>query len=174
MQCSIHRAELPLTGRSDGVSIATLRIREGDPDARTHLTNAFAELFRVYEGPNVRFSVSVTANAILQAGSASRSRTYSVWYGQHFNRPGDNRNYNFANRTADGGPPTVSNLGDVRELSTLFSSNDFQRLFLANHSSSNVTVHSLISIVYLITRDLPNFQRDARGRGPGRITHLSF
>ena len=116
--------------------------------------------------------MTATANAILTSGGGSRVKTYSVWFGQHFNRVGEHRSYNFPNKTHDGSPATVSNLGDVRNVNTEFSASDFERLFLANHSSSDVTVDSLISIVYLIARDLPNFQRDSRGDGIGKIKRL--
>jgi hypothetical protein len=160
---SLSIVERPFSGRRDGLSMSTLRIRETDTNFGLHLRTSFGRLFDLYGAS--RFSVSVTANAILRSGSGSRVPTWSVWFGQHFNRPGENRHYNFASRERGGGAVTVSNLGDIRKLDTRFSASTFEQLFLANHSSSDVTVESLISVVYLIGRDLPNYERDRATAG---------
>jgi hypothetical protein len=118
-------------------------------------------------GPS-EFSVNVTANAVLTNGTSAAVQTYSVWFGQTYNAVGQNRDYNFfAANDPDPNrrPPIITNLGQVGGLQTEFSTADFQSLFHANHSSSSVSVHSLICIVYIISRDLSNFERDRTTSG---------
>jgi hypothetical protein len=154
-----------------------LRIREGDPNFARELFRGFARLFDLY-GDSV-FSISVTANAVLRNRDDSARSTYSVWYGQSWPADDFYRTYNFRatrldsgeDEEADGRPPTISNLGEVSKLETRFSAHDFQQLFLANHSTSAVTVDQLINIVYLIERNLDSYARDkvTRGRAVVRI-----
>jgi hypothetical protein len=57
-------------------------------------------------------------------------------------------------------PEVVRNLGDVANLQTDFTADQFEEIFFANFGETDVSVHSLISVVYVITRFLDNFVRD--------------
>ena len=127
---------------------ATLRIREGEPDVAGHLRDGFYRLFEVY-GVGAAWDVSVTANVVLRGHLDGR---YSVFMGQDFG--GRPRDYGLAPMQV------VSRLSDIRDLRTDFGLDDFAEAFLANHSGSDVSVHSVISVVYLATRVLGNFDAD--------------
>jgi hypothetical protein len=58
-------------------------------------------------------------------------------------------------------PEVVRNLGDVANLPTDFTADQFEEIFFANFSETSVSVHSIISVVYVITRFLGHFVRDA-------------
>jgi hypothetical protein len=115
----------------------------------THLRNAFVALFDLY-GPGY-FDVSTTANVVLV--SQSNPQTYSVFYGQSF----ATSDYLMA-RTQ-----VVGMLADVSNLRVQFGVEDFQSIFFATHSASNVLVDSIISVVYIITRPLDDYQGQQRG-----------
>ena len=139
-------SERPLVSYESGIATATLRIRdEGNPDYEEHLRQAFISLYDLY-GPGL-FDVSVTANAILQGNSNNR---YSVWYGQDFG----GRNFALA------APEVVRNLGDVANLQTNFTANDFEEIFFGTFENTDVSVHSLVNVVYIITRYLDDYERD--------------
>lgn len=117
----------------------------GNPDYQEHLRNGFLTLFNLY-GPGY-FDVSVTANVVLQSNLDHR---FSVFYGQDFS----DRSYDF------GAPQVVRNLGDVADIPTDFNVDDFEGVFFANFENTEVSVHSIINIVFIITRYLDNFERN--------------
>ena len=126
-----------------GIAVATLRIRENDPDIEGHLRRGFLSLFEIYGAG--KFYVTVTANAVLRGHLDGR---FSVFMGQDFgNRP---RDYGMTDVRV------VSGLADVTDLQTDFGVEDFAEAFLGNHADTSVSVHSLVSVVYLITRILDN------------------
>jgi hypothetical protein len=142
-------AETAILNRRAGVVVSTLRIRYTDPDYMTHLRSAFVALFELYG--DGYFDVSTTANVILV--SQSVPATYSVFYGQSF----ATSDY-LMSRTQ-----VVGRLADVSNLRVQFGVEDFQSVFSATHSASNVLVDSIISIVYIITRPLDDYQAQQRG-----------
>ena len=139
-------ADRPIGNFEAGLATCTLRVREGpDQDYTAYLRTAFVTLFQIY-GDGF-FDVSVTCNVILQGISNGK---FSVFYGQDF---GD-RQYNI-------GPPTVvQDLGDVVNVPTDLTVDDFAEVFHAIHDDTDVTVHSIICIVFIMTRFLENFERD--------------
>jgi hypothetical protein len=70
-----------------------------------------------------------------------------------------------------GPPEVVRNLGDVANLNVDFNINDFSDAFFGNFENSDVSVHSLVSIVYVITRFMGDYQRD---RTVGRVLTRLF
>ena len=116
---------------------------------RAELISAFAYLFEKYGENN--WEVSTTCNVILQ-GNAEES--YSVYYGQSFGTMADwQRNVRrFAH---------VDNMGDIGNVELSHSLEDFNEIFFATHDDSNVSVHSIINIIIIITRELDNFDTDA-------------
>ena len=136
---------------------ATLRLGPQEPDYMVHLRSAFVALFDLY-GADGYFDVTTTANVILS--SQSHPPQYSLFYGQSFST------YDYAMST----PQIVSSLADVSNLRVRFGVEDFSNVFFASHSESNVTVDSLVSIVYIITRPLEDFQADQRvGNRPRQL-----
>jgi hypothetical protein len=129
-----------------------LRVRETEsPEAfSNHLRQAFIRLYDIFGAGY--FEVSVTANVVLEG---TRNGQFAVFYGQDF---GDG-DYSFAPDTV------VRNLGQVGNLPINFTAQDFGRVFAANHEATDVSVHSIISIVYLIRRHLDNYERDRTGLG---------
>ena len=118
----------------------------GEPDFQEHLRDAFVSLFSLY--PEVAyFDLTTTANVVLQSHVNQR---YSVFYGQDF---ADN-DFTF------GAPETIRNLGDVANINTNFDVSDFETVFFGNFENTEVSVHSIISIVFIITRYMDNFEQD--------------
>lgn len=54
----------------------------------------------------------------------------------------------------------VRNLGDVANLRSAFSVDDFAEVFFATFDNTDVSVHSIISIVWIINRYLGDYDRD--------------
>jgi len=144
--------------RSRGLLEITLRVRETESEEAfgVHLRDAFVRLYDIFGAGY--FEVSVTANVILRGsrtvGDVVEPRYY-VFYGQDFGE-GD---YNFSRDVV------VRDLGQVRELPTRFTAENFNNVFKANHESTDVSVHSIISIVYLMRRTLDNYERDKVSTG---------
>jgi hypothetical protein len=61
-------------------------------------------------------------------------------------------------------PEVVRNLGDVANLPVDFTADQFEEIFFANFDQTSVSVFSMISVVYVITRFLDNFARDSSNR----------
>ena len=139
--------ERPIVSYDSGIATATLRVRDGgNPDYTEHLRDAFIALFALY-GANSYFDVNVVANVVLQGNTNQR---YSVFYGQDYG----NRDFSLSD------PEVVRNLGDVGNLRTDYTANDFENVFYANFDDTDVTVHSVINLVWVITKYLDNFERD--------------
>jgi hypothetical protein len=156
-------AERPIGHRSKGLLEVTLRVRETESEEAfaEHLRQAFVKLYDVFGAGY--FEVSVTANVILQGSKLVglvRQPRYYVFYGQDFGED----DYNFST------DQLVRNLGEVRLLPTRFSAENFSRVFKANHESTDVSVHSIISIVFLLRRDLDNYERDKVSAGRCLLT----
>jgi hypothetical protein len=148
--------ECPILSRRAGVIVCTLRIRYTEPDYTTHLRDCFVSLFELYgEG---YFDVTTTANVIL--ASRSPPPRYSVFYGQSFATSDYSRSRS----------QVVGRLSDVSNLRVRFGVEDFESVFFANHSSSDVIVEEIISLVYIITRPLEDFLAQRReGNHPRQL-----
>jgi hypothetical protein len=164
-----------------GLAEATLRIRHISREGgiEEELQKAFVKLFDFYgtgrfdvsekmvylgrwkKNTRTRPQVTVTGNAILE-GRGERP-TYSIFYGQDY--------------TSDGRRSVVMShvhqvfdLSDVRLLPTDFTVDDFEGAFNRIFAEgSNVSVHSLVSVVFLIRRTLNNFARDKRTEGRSHV-----
>jgi hypothetical protein len=144
--------------RQSGLVVATLRIREGEPDFYGHLRAGFVRLWDLY-GPG-HWDVTVTANVILRSTVDGR---FSVFMGQSF---GETRDYNMTL------VQVVSRLEDVQDLRVDFGVEDFAEAFFGNHHNTSVAVHSVLSIVYLISQVLEDYEEDRVifGRGARQRT----
>ena len=125
---------------------ATLRVRETqNTDYDSALRTAFTYLFQTYgEG---FFDVSVTCNAILQSNV---NQKFSCWFGQDFG----GREYNL------GPPTTVRDLGDVSNIDTNVTVDDFAEVFHAIHSDTEVSVIGIINVIFIITKYMENYERE--------------
>ena len=124
----------------------TLRIRETErTDYDEPLRHAFTTLFEIYgEG---FFDCSVTCNAVLQSNI---NQKFSIWYGQDFG----GREYNL------GPPVVVREIGDVADIDTNVSIDDFAEVFHAVHSDTEVSVVGIVNVIFIITRYMENYERD--------------
>jgi hypothetical protein len=128
-----------------------LRVREGDPAILDHLRTTFTSLFDIY-GHEYLFDVSITANVVLEGTVIPR---FAVFYGQDFT----------GRRDYTAGPPeTVRTLGDVEGLRTDFTVDDFDNVFRAYFTDSDVKVSEIINIIFIIRRYLPDFTPAAGGQ----------
>jgi hypothetical protein len=166
-----------------GLSECVLRIREGDPNARKHLTDTFSRLFAIY-GESARFECYYTCNAVLVG---SLDQQFSLWHGQTFGEDraarerhqgreqeeeeeeeeedhGTRRKMVKFNDSRSDQPDyqgfdEVRNLGDVEYLPIVFSAAEFERLFLLNHDQSGISVHSIVNYIYIIRHYMGDFGR---------------
>lgn len=143
--------ERPIDNYESGIATATLRVRDSDnPQFQEHLRDTFVTLFDLY-GPGY-FDLSVTANVVLQSHVDQR---FSVFYGQDF----ADRSFSF------GRVETIRNLGDVAGIDCDFDLNDFEDVFFRNFENTEVSILKIVSVVFLITRYLDNFERDKTSVG---------
>ena len=57
-------------------------------------------------------------------------------------------------------PEVVRNLGDVAGLQVDYTADDFAEIFFGTFDNTDVSVHSLINVVWIINRYLGDFARD--------------
>jgi hypothetical protein len=135
--------------RSTGISEAVIRVNVNEEDVGSHLRRAFVTLFDLYEdsSPGV-FELSATANVVLEGLDG----LLSVYYGMDFAGGGGGR--------AAPTPVVIQRLSDVGLINTDYGVEDFERIFFANHSTSSVRVHSIISLTFIVRRVLGNYETD--------------
>ena len=127
------------------MSVSTLRVRvTEDVDYYPHLEKAFARLYTIY--PDAVFEVVVTANCVLQGNANDR---YSCWHGLDYS---SRRNFEM-NEAQE-----VHFAGDVANLRVDWDLEDFSNAFYSNMPDSDVTVHSLINLVFIIRKFMDNFE----------------
>ena len=118
-------------------------------ERRDELIFAFSLLFELY-GQN-DWTVFTTANVILQGNATG---TFSVYYGQAYGGLAE-RQQNIRRLTS------VDSVGDVGNVELNYSLEDFTEIFFAVHTESNVSVHSVVNIVFVITKPLRDFETQA-------------
>ena len=57
-------------------------------------------------------------------------------------------------------PEVVRNLGDAAGLRVDYNADDFAEIFFGTFDNTDVSVHSLINVVWIINRYLGDFARD--------------
>jgi hypothetical protein len=147
---------------------ATLRLPAGvlSPlQVRSELERALTSLFNLY-GESAYFDVTVTANAILE--TSQDPPDYSVWYGQDFYT--DERADAFLSDVV-----VVRDFGDISEIQTDYSLDDFQVLWDRIFNDTATYVRELVNIVYVFRMYLDDFARDRVDPGPrrGRVQQIT-
>ena len=155
-----------------GLSEAVLRLPHHDHHQRADLSidashhrhrqvlhQVFQHLFKLYAASKGFFEVSVTANALLRNNVTHR---WGLFYGQDF---GGSRDFHLGGHRVF----EVRQVGDIAALPTDVAVEDFERVFRRAFVDSQVTIDSLVNLVYIIRRFLPNFERDRRGGPVGRL-----
>ena len=146
--------ERPATDRRLGLSEAVLRIPENHPNIFSVLNKSFAKLFGLYAGDRKppSFDVTITANLVLYSRSL---QSYSFYFGQDFS-------------SSDGKSSLVLSsvyqvdaLSDIAGIPAAVSSQEFGEAFDRIFADTDVTVHSIAALVYIIRKLLPDFQRDS-------------
>lgn len=141
--------ERPVVARNHGLAEATLRLPAGfsRDQKKAELGIAFAELYRTYGAGY--FDVVVTANAILVGNTIRR---YYLFFGQDFSgfKPRE-----ITLRKAK----VVSSVGEALNLRTIFTVEEFAEQFRRGFPNSDVSVHSLVNIVYLVRRYMGDYSR---------------
>ena len=116
---------------------------------RKELVRAFSKLFQLYGEKG--WNVLTTCNVILQSNNAE---TFSVYYGQSYGV--------LAERQASlRRLVSVNSFGDLGKIELDHSQEDFSDIFFLTHHDSSVSVHSVINIVFLITRFLTDLETQA-------------
>lgn len=138
--------------RNHGLAEATIRMPAAftKEQKKAELGNAFAELFMTF-GPGF-FDVTVTGNAVLVGNTVRR---YYLFFGQDF---GGFKPREVTLRKAK----VVSSVADAMKLRTTFTVEEFAEEFRRGFPNSDVSVHSLTNIVYLVRRYLGDFRRQRR------------
>ena len=114
---------------------------------KAELGIAFSELYRTY-GPGY-FDVVVTGNAILVGNTRRR---YYLFFGQDFS--------GFKQREVTlRKAKVVASLGDALNLRTIFTVEEFAEQFRRGFPNSDVSVHSLVNVVYLVRRYMGDYNR---------------
>jgi len=125
-----------------------LRYSTRHPDILGDLRREFINLFKA-SGESARsgYEVAVTFNAVL---TNSDSSSFSIYYGQDYSSTSDHGVG--ARLRGSRGPILVQSVRDVQNVPTVF---DYEAVMHENRlafQSSNVRIHRIINIVYLIYR----------------------
>jgi len=127
----------------------TVRYSPSYQGVRGHLRSVFSGLFREHvEARNAGFEVVVTFNVILT--NAERT-TFSVYYGQDY-RATSSHGVHPALGDGSGQPTLVQTLRDVENIPIQFDLDRVVRNLRAAFTSSDVVVHRVLNLVYLIYR----------------------
>ena len=132
------------------ITQTVLRYSVHNPNIAADIKHSFHELFREAGGedPRAGFEVAVTFNAIL---SNQDSTSFSIFYGQDYKATSD---HGVANDRLKGMEKALF-VHTVRDIAKIPTSFDLQNVIVANRvafESSNVRIHKIINIVYLIYR----------------------
>ena len=118
-------------------------MRYDHEDKQTVLFKAFDKLFRLYPEENFSFYVSITCNVVLKGGPPD-APTFSIFWGQDHHKEDKNR-FDLDNFK-------VSKLQDVSKIRTQFVPSEFESVFYNALPNSQVTVHEIVSLVYIIRK----------------------
>ena len=152
-----------MSERKTGIAQGALRLNYRSLNKEWALRAAFRRMSRQY--PESTFYVTVTCNLVLRH---REEHTFQVFYGQSFGR---------ARTLFLGDKKQQQQPGDVEQLEQLFlefpvvselqaaelpqdwSLADFQELYRQHFATSNVEVHSVISLIYFFSKGLTDYQR---------------
>lgn len=102
--------------------------------------------------------MTLTANAVLKG----KEDSFSVFHGSDY--------------TAEGRKSAtmsdihyVWSMSDVGDIPVRLDRDDFENIFNRIFSTSDVSVHSLASLVYIIRKPLENYQADKKSKGRSHI-----
>ena len=173
-------AELPVAGAYSGIGQGVLRLRAQSSDAfkSASLRKAYKHVSTAYPGKPVY--ATLTANVILKS---TTHVSFSVYFGQSF---GSARAVFFGQEhDADSGEVSrlfseyvVEQAGDLRALPIRFTTEDFSEIYKRNFALSNVSVHSVVNLVYFLSVGLENYETERsesvggsgrRRQGPVRL-----
>jgi hypothetical protein len=170
---SIYFPEFLITNSLKGLVVATLRLPFLYKDYYAALHDAFVELQSLY-GLTI-FAVSATANVVLRGGADS-DRTYSIFYGQDFSKSSDEADEPSSRTSAAGDRDysitdavEVASLSDVYRLQTQFQPNSFDQAFFNYFDDSEVQIHQIVNIVYIMKGTLMNMSLQGRLATKGRF-----
>jgi hypothetical protein len=113
---------------------------DGFLPAQHYLQRAILLLQATY-GPSVTFDIVITGNLILRSGPTGK---FDVWFGQDFSAATE------ASELRVGTVYRVRNLDDVRNVPGSFDLETFAEAARNKFPRSNVVVHSVINLVYII------------------------
>jgi len=153
--------------RKTGIAQGALRLNYRSLNKERALRAAFRRMSRQY--PESTFYVTVTCNLVLRH---REEHTFQVFYGQSFGRArtlflGDKKQQQQQQQQPGDVEqleqlflefPVVSEL-QAAELPQDWSLADFQELYRQHFATSNVEVHSVISLIYFFSKGLTDYQR---------------
>ena len=145
----------------------TIRFRSGYQDIRSRLRLEFLDLFREHtEGPSDGFEVVVTFNAIL---TNQDSTSFSIFFGHDF-RAGNHTGA--APQLRYGDTILIRTLADLHLIPTSFNFEEIIHSHRAAFLSSNVRLHQILNVVYLVyryfgSRPAPRYSHRPSGRRNG-------
>ena len=151
-----------MSGAYSGIGQGILRVNAQSPEGskREHLRRAFMRMTQVYTGKTLY--VTLTANVILRSDTASE---FSVYFGQSF---GSAKAVYFGQ---EHDPSTghlkrlftefaVQTRADLEDLPVNFTTEDFARIYKRNFERSGVSVHRVLSLVYIFSVGIENYERE--------------
>jgi hypothetical protein len=161
-----------VSGVYSGIGQGILRVSAQSPDAskRAHLRRAFKEMSQLYPGKTLY--TTLTANVILRSDTASEFSVYfgqsfgsakSVYYGQEHD-PITGRLQRLFTEFA------LETRSDLEDLPVNFTTEDFSAIYKRNFARSGVSVHRVLSLVYIFSVGIENYEQDhTQPRTPLRI-----
>jgi hypothetical protein len=151
-----------VSGRVTGVTQAVLRINAQAPESkfRHDLSAAYDQIALVHPGDPV--VITLTANVILKSNS---DHTYSIFFGQSFG--GTRAIYLGQQYDEVTGVQTklfsefvVNSDDDLLKLPVQFNTEDFASIYKRHFSHSDITVTSVVSLVYLLSAGMDLYDQE--------------
>jgi hypothetical protein len=161
-----------VSGHYSGIAQGVLRVAADATDSykRAQLRKAFLQMNKRYPGRTVY--ATLTANVILRS---TVSASYSCFFGQSF---GSGKAVFFGAKH-DSVTGNVSKLftefalserADLADLPINFTVEDFAGIYKRNFSKSEVVVDRVISLIYIFSIGLENYEREhTQSRTPIRL-----
>jgi hypothetical protein len=151
-----------VSGRYTGITEAVLRISAQAPESkfRKDLLEAYRRISDLH--PDEVICCTLTANVILKSNT---EHTYSCFYGQSFGNAkavylGQEHDEETGVLTKLFTEFVLKNSDDLQQLPIRFNTEDFEKIYKRNFAHSDVSVVSVISLIYLFSAGMDRYDRD--------------
>lgn len=155
---AVSHREVYIVGGVGNLIQTTVRFPINSPRIQPALFEVFTDLFQQISSPEDFFEVVITFNAVLYS---SETNTYSLFYGH------DYREDNIGGTARDIALEqsfVIRNLAEVDRIPTRINVPALLNVHRNAFANSNVRIHSIVNVIYLIYRYVNSSRRSRRAR----------